>query len=59
VWSIGCIALELFTGEVFFHTFDNIEHLALIGKNSGNFPFHMVQNSQNETIEYFDLNSPD
>lgn len=32
VWSIGCILVELCTGEALFQTHDNMEHLALMQK---------------------------
>jgi dual-specificity kinase len=30
IWSIGCILLELFTGDALFQTHDNLEHLAMM-----------------------------
>ncbi|ANB13013.1 serine/threonine protein kinase KNS1 [Sugiyamaella lignohabitans] len=35
VWSIGCILVELCTGEALFQTHDNLEHLALMEKVIG------------------------
>jgi hypothetical protein len=35
IWSIACILAELYTGELFFPTHDNEEHLALIEKACG------------------------
>lgn len=32
IWSLGCIFLELYTGELLFGTHDNCEHLALMEK---------------------------
>jgi len=32
IWSLGCIFLELYTGELLFGTHDNFEHLALMEK---------------------------
>ncbi|ODV92142.1 hypothetical protein CANCADRAFT_23714 [Tortispora caseinolytica NRRL Y-17796] len=29
-WSLGCIVVELFTGEALFQTHDNLEHLAIM-----------------------------
>ncbi len=40
VWSIACILVELYTGELFFPTHDNEEHLALIETICGN--FHII-----------------
>jgi serine/threonine protein kinase len=30
IWSMACIMMELYTGELFFDTHENFEHLALI-----------------------------
>lgn len=30
IWSIGCILIELYTGDALFQTHDNREHLAMI-----------------------------
>jgi len=30
IWSIGCILMELYTGELLFGTHENLEHLALM-----------------------------
>lgn len=38
IWSLGCIAVELKSGEVLFQTHDNLEHLALMEKTLGRFP---------------------
>lgn len=35
IWSVGCILVELCTGEALFHTHDNSEHLALMQKAVG------------------------
>jgi serine/threonine protein kinase len=32
IWSIGCILVELYTGDALFRTHDSLEHLALIEK---------------------------
>lgn len=41
VWSIGCIIMELCTGELLFATHDNLEHLALMRYCLGSMPKHM------------------
>mmetsp|Transcript_39641 Transcript_39641/g.126675 ORF Transcript_39641/g.126675 Transcript_39641/m.126675 type:complete len:320 (-) Transcript_39641:247-1206(-) len=38
VWSIGCILLELLTGEALFQTHDNLEHLAMMEAVLGAIP---------------------
>ena len=30
MWSIGCIILELYSGELYFETHETYEHLAMI-----------------------------
>jgi serine/threonine protein kinase len=32
IWSMACIIIELYTGELFFDTHENNEHLAMIEK---------------------------
>lgn len=32
IWSLGCIFLELYSGELLFGTHENVEHLALMEK---------------------------
>ncbi|KAK7927817.1 hypothetical protein PG985_004815, partial [Apiospora marii] len=32
IWSVGCILVELFTGDALFQTHDNLEHLAMMEK---------------------------
>ena len=32
IWSMACILIELYTGELFFDTDENLEHLAMIEK---------------------------
>ena len=42
LWSVGCILLELFTGEATFQTHENMEHLAMMEKIFGKIPLHIV-----------------
>lgn len=47
VWSLGCIMVELFTGEVLFQTHENLEHLAMMEKSLGRqFPFLCYREAQ-------------
>jgi hypothetical protein len=55
-WSVGCIAAELYQGELLFATHGNTEHLALMEKRVGPFPAHVVAKSK-ERKKYFSLNS--
>jgi dual-specificity kinase len=38
LWSLGCILMELYGGELFFATHENLEHLALMEKTLGPMP---------------------
>lgn len=38
IWSMACILIELYTGELFFDTDENVEHLAMIEKQCGPIP---------------------
>ncbi|KAJ1963623.1 serine threonine protein kinase CMGC group, partial [Dispira parvispora] len=42
MWSVGCILMELFTGDALFQTHDDTEHLAMMEKVLGSLPRHMV-----------------
>ena len=43
MWGLGCILVEMYTGELLFGTHDNIEHLTLIEHVLGcPFPKEMV-----------------
>ena len=53
LWSIGCILLELYTGELFFPTHHNYEHLAMMQKAFGTFPRWMAHSSQPEFNKWF------
>ena len=51
---MACILFELYSGEMLFSTHENIEHLALIEKQSGYFPAWMIKKSKyKEMIESF------
>jgi len=45
VWSIGCILVELFTGDAMFQTHENHEHLKLMEVTLGPIPSHMIKKS--------------
>lgn len=49
MWSIGCILVELYKGELMFATHDNLEHLALMEQIIGPFPRHMIQAARNNS----------
>ena len=43
IWSIGCILLELITGDALFQTHENLEHLAMMEVVLGPIPKEMIQ----------------
>ncbi|KAJ2686866.1 serine threonine protein kinase CMGC group, partial [Coemansia spiralis] len=54
MWSIGCIILELLTGEALFQTHDNNEHLAMMEVVVGRAPTHVVRSvSQDLRAKFF------
>ncbi|XP_073225004.1 serine/threonine-protein kinase AFC3 isoform X1 [Cicer arietinum] len=52
LWSVGCILIELCTGEALFQTHENLEHLAMMERVLGPLPEHMVRKSKG-TEKYF------
>ncbi|PAA93865.1 hypothetical protein BOX15_Mlig021322g1 [Macrostomum lignano] len=46
VWSIGCIAFELYTGFTLYQTHENREHLAMMERILGHAPYRMTRRSQ-------------
>ncbi|KAI9322390.1 kinase-like domain-containing protein [Dichotomocladium elegans] len=53
LWSIGCILVELFTGDALFHTHDNLEHLAMMESVLGKIPVKMARAVSSEACAYF------
>ncbi|KAJ2723015.1 serine threonine protein kinase CMGC group [Coemansia sp. Benny D115] len=54
MWSIGCIILELLTGEALFQTHDNNEHLAMMEVVVGKAPLHIVRSvSHDLRVKFF------
>ncbi|KAI9173386.1 hypothetical protein LWI28_000577 [Acer negundo] len=43
IWSVGCIIVELCTGEALFQTHENLEHLAMMERVLGSLPQHMLK----------------
>jgi serine/threonine protein kinase len=43
IWSIGCILLELITGDALFQTHENLEHLAMMEAVLGPLPQEMIK----------------
>lgn len=53
IWSVGCILVELFSGELLFDTHENIEHLAMMERVLGPIPPHLIRKSTGEAEKYF------
>ena len=50
IWSIACILIELYTGELLFRTHNNQEHLSLIEKVCGHYPNWMIRNTKIKSL---------
>ena len=46
IWSLGCIIMELYTGELLFGTHENLEHLALMERILGPMPVHLLSSAK-------------
>ena len=55
IWSVGCIVAEIYAGELFFNTHDDLEHLALMEQSVGLFPYSLLNRSRKDN-EYFHRN---
>mmetsp|Transcript_38014 Transcript_38014/g.82650 ORF Transcript_38014/g.82650 Transcript_38014/m.82650 type:complete len:510 (-) Transcript_38014:270-1799(-) len=53
IWSIGCILIELMTGDALFQTHENLEHLAMMEAVLGPIPKDMIQSSDRHCHKYF------
>ena len=51
IWSIGCILVELYTGEMLFSTHNDEEQLCLMEKCCGHYPNWMINNTRNEQLK--------
>ena len=56
VWSIGCILYEMYTGELLFPTHDDQEHVCMIEKICGKFPYWMINGACKHIKNIFSLN---
>ncbi|PIA51597.1 hypothetical protein AQUCO_01100447v1 [Aquilegia coerulea] len=52
VWSIGCILVELCSGEALFQTHENLEHLAMMERVLGPLPQHMLKRVDRHAEKY-------
>ncbi|KAK7410347.1 hypothetical protein VNO78_01061 [Psophocarpus tetragonolobus] len=53
MWSVGCILIELCSGEALFQTHENLEHLAMMERVLGPIPEHMIRRSNKGAEKYF------
>jgi dual-specificity kinase len=53
MWSVGCILVELLTGDVMFHTHDDLEHLAMMSRVLGPIPIGLTAEASEEHRKYF------
>ncbi|KAK6942913.1 Protein kinase domain [Dillenia turbinata] len=53
LWSVGCILVELCSGEALFQTHENLEHLAMMERVLGPLPQHMVIRADRRAEKYF------
>jgi len=54
IWSVACILMELFGGDLLFNTHANREHLALMQRIVGPIPKWMAFKSNSSSRRYFD-----
>lgn len=63
LWSIGCIIMELCTGDALFQTHENLEHLAMMERVLGPIPQHIIKRVDRRAEKYFrhgrELNWPE
>uniref|UniRef100_A0ACD5XPX9 Uncharacterized protein n=2 Tax=Avena sativa TaxID=4498 RepID=A0ACD5XPX9_AVESA len=52
IWSIGCILIELCSGETLFQTHENLEHLAMMERVLGPLPRHMLERADQHAEKY-------
>ncbi|CAK9070332.1 unnamed protein product [Durusdinium trenchii] len=43
LWSVGCIVMELYTGELLFRTHESLEHLAMMERSIERFPQALLE----------------
>uniref|UniRef100_A0A7S0S3R3 Protein kinase domain-containing protein n=1 Tax=Chlamydomonas leiostraca TaxID=1034604 RepID=A0A7S0S3R3_9CHLO len=53
MWSVGCIIMELLTGDALFQTHENLEHLAMMEQVLGPLPEPMVGRANKLATKYF------
>lgn len=53
MWSIGCIMMELITGDALFQTHENLEHLAMMEQVLGPLPEQLAAKASKVIGKYF------
>ncbi|XP_043715240.1 serine/threonine-protein kinase AFC1 isoform X1 [Telopea speciosissima] len=53
LWSVGCILVELCSGDALFQTHENLEHLAMMERVLGPMPHHMMIRADCRAEKYF------
>lgn len=53
LWSVGCILIELLTGDALFQTHENLEHLAMMEAVLGKLPATMIKRCDRHSQKYF------
>jgi serine/threonine protein kinase len=56
LWSVGCILVELCSGDALFQTHENLEHLAMMERVLGPIPQHMIKRAEYVPISMVCLN---
>lgn len=52
IWSVGCILVELCSGEALFQTHENLEHLAMMERVLGPIPPHLLKKVDRHAVKY-------
>ncbi|XP_010248692.1 PREDICTED: serine/threonine-protein kinase AFC2-like isoform X1 [Nelumbo nucifera] len=52
IWSVGCMLVELCSGEALFQTHENLEHLAMMERVLGPLPQHMLKRVDRHAEKY-------
>ncbi|EPY54195.1 CMGC/CLK protein kinase Lkh1 [Schizosaccharomyces cryophilus OY26] len=56
IWSLGCIIVELFTGQALFQTHEDNEHLVMMEKVIGPFNYDSISRAGRSTQRFFRTN---
>merc|ERR1712151_249051 len=59
LWSVGCILMELYTGELLFRTHESLEHLALMERAIEPLPSSMLDDARQNRKDMYLTQDPD